>query len=185
MVASACLFIFGFATTWAPGVWIIIGESFAPRTRAKQSSLATASNWLWNFLISFFTPFITGSIQYSYGFVFAGCASPFFFPLRVGRVLMRIAGNLFAAVFVFFFLYESSDLPLESVDLVSSPARFLSPCSALSQMYNDPNCKPWTSGRWSQPGAGGLSGRHGTPMAEKGHFDHSGPTSASQSVHAA
>jgi SP family sugar:H+ symporter-like MFS transporter len=33
MIISACLFILGYATTWAPGVWIIIGETFPTRTR--------------------------------------------------------------------------------------------------------------------------------------------------------
>lgn len=36
-------------------------------------ALATAANWIWNFLISFFTTFITGDIGYWYGMVFAGC----------------------------------------------------------------------------------------------------------------
>jgi SP family sugar:H+ symporter-like MFS transporter len=36
-------------------------------------SLATASNWLWNFLLAFFTPFITGAIDFRFGYVFAGC----------------------------------------------------------------------------------------------------------------
>ncbi|KAF9005036.1 general substrate transporter [Cyathus striatus] len=117
MIVSACLFILGFSTTWAPGIWIIIGETFPTRTRAKQAALATASNWLWNFLIAFFTPFITSAIKFRYGFVFAAC-------------------NLAAAFVVFFFLYESSDLSLESVDV----------------MYNDPKCKPWTSSRWAPPG---------------------------------
>ncbi|EIN09409.1 general substrate transporter [Punctularia strigosozonata HHB-11173 SS5] len=117
MVASACMFILGFATTWAPGTWVVIGESFGPRTRAKQSALATGSNWFWNFLISFFTPYISGSIGYAYGFVFAGC-------------------NLAAALAVSLFSYESSELTLEAVDM----------------MYNDPNCKPWTSHRWAPPG---------------------------------
>ena len=35
-----------------------MGEVFPTRTRAKQAGLATASNWIWNFLIAFFTPFI-------------------------------------------------------------------------------------------------------------------------------
>jgi SP family sugar:H+ symporter-like MFS transporter len=117
MIISACLFIFGYAMTWAPGVWIIIGETFPTRTRAKQASLATASNWLWNFLLAFFTPFIVGDIGYAYGFIFAGC-------------------NLAGAIIVFFFLYESSDLSLESVDM----------------MYNDPNTKAWTSHRWAPEG---------------------------------
>lgn len=55
------------------------------------------SNRLWNFLIAFFTPFITRAIGFSYGFVFAGC-------------------NLANAIIVFFFLYESSGISLEAVD---------------------------------------------------------------------
>ncbi|KAG7087320.1 hypothetical protein E1B28_013297 [Marasmius oreades] len=113
MIVSACLFIFGYAMTWAPGVWILIGETFPTRTRAKQGALSTASNWLWNFLLAFFTPFIANAIQYRYGFVFAAC-------------------NLLGAVVVYFFLYESSDLTLEAVD----------------EMYNDPDCKAWTSRKW-------------------------------------
>ena len=72
---------------------------------------------IWNFLLAFFTPFITDAIHYSYGFVFAGC-------------------NLAGAIVVYFFLYESSDLSLESVDM----------------MYCDPRCKPWTSRRWAPEG---------------------------------
>ena len=72
MIVSACLFILGYAMTWAPGIWILTGETFPTRTRAYQASLAAGSNWLWNFLLAFFTPFITKAIQYRYGFVFAG-----------------------------------------------------------------------------------------------------------------
>jgi len=68
------------------------------------------SSWL-------FTPFIVKSIKYRYGFIFASC-------------------NLLGAVVVYFFLYESSDLTLESVNL----------------MYTDPTCKPWTSRQWAPPG---------------------------------
>jgi SP family sugar:H+ symporter-like MFS transporter len=46
MIVSACLFILGYASTWAPGIWILIGETFPTRTRAKQGALATASNWV-------------------------------------------------------------------------------------------------------------------------------------------
>lgn len=56
-----------------------------------------ASNWTFNFLLAFFTSFITADIGFSYGFVFAGC-------------------NLAGAIIVFFFLYESSNLSLENVD---------------------------------------------------------------------
>ncbi|KAJ7437177.1 general substrate transporter [Mycena latifolia] len=117
MIVSACLFILGYASTWAPGVWILIGETFPTRTRAKQAALSTSSNWLWNFLLAFFTPFINTAISYRYGFVFAAC-------------------NLAGAAIVYFFLYESSDLTLEAVDI----------------MYNDPACKPSTSRQWAPPG---------------------------------
>ena len=80
MIISACMFILGYATTWAPGVWIIIGETFPMRTRAKQGAISTASNWLWNFLLAFFTPFIVRAIQFRYGFVFAGTPFPPSFP---------------------------------------------------------------------------------------------------------
>ncbi|KAH6905227.1 monosaccharide transporter [Coprinopsis sp. MPI-PUGE-AT-0042] len=117
MITSACLFILGFAMSWAPGIWIIIGETFPTKTRAKQGALSTMCNWIWNFLIAFFTPLITGSIGFRYGFVFAAC-------------------NLAGAVIVYLFLYESSNLSLESVD----------------NMYNDPDCKPWTSRKWVPAG---------------------------------
>jgi len=123
MIVSACLFILGFATTWAPGIWILIGETFPTRTRAKQGALATASNWFWNFLLAFFTPFVVSAIGFSYGFIFAGC-------------------NLLGAAVVYFFLYESSGLSLEMVDM----------------MYQDPVCKPWNSGKWAPEGYSSREG---------------------------
>ncbi|KIY64429.1 general substrate transporter [Cylindrobasidium torrendii FP15055 ss-10] len=97
MIFASCMFILGFASTWAPGAWVIVGETFPMRTRAKQAALATASNWLWNFLLAFFTPFITKDISFKYGFVFAAC-------------------NLVASVVIYFFLYESAGLTLEAVE---------------------------------------------------------------------
>ncbi|KAI5452213.1 hypothetical protein NCC49_001148 [Naganishia albida] len=117
MIVSACLFIFSYASTWAPGIWILIGETGTRKNRARQAALATASNWLWNFLIAFFTPFITRDIGYAYGFVFAGC-------------------NLAGAVFVYFFLFESSKISLEMID----------------RMYSEPGLKAWQSGRWAPDG---------------------------------
>jgi SP family sugar:H+ symporter-like MFS transporter len=46
MIVAACMFIASFAATWGPFIWVIIGETFPLRTRAKQASLATAFNWL-------------------------------------------------------------------------------------------------------------------------------------------
>lgn len=48
MIAFACLFIAGYAMTWAPIVWAIVGELYPTRYRATAMGLATASNWTWN-----------------------------------------------------------------------------------------------------------------------------------------
>lgn len=97
MIVFACLFIASFATTWGPLVWAVISEMFPYRYRAIAMAMCTASNWFWNFLLAFFTPFITGDIQFAYGYVFAGC-------------------NLAAFVVVYLFLIESSGRTLEEVD---------------------------------------------------------------------
>ncbi|KAL3424112.1 hypothetical protein PVAG01_03393 [Phlyctema vagabunda] len=97
MIVFACLFIVSFATTWGPLVWACIGEMFPYRYRAVAMAFATASNWFWNFMLAFFTPFITGDIDFMYGYVFAGC-------------------NLAAFFLVYFFLIESSGKTLEEVD---------------------------------------------------------------------
>ncbi|KAJ5818267.1 hypothetical protein N7474_003858 [Penicillium riverlandense] len=99
LVVFACLFITGFAMTWGPMVWAIVAELYPSRYRARAMAMATASNWLWNFLIGFFTPFITGDIDFAYGYVFAGC--------------------LFIAVLVvYFFVIEGKDKTLEEMDMM-------------------------------------------------------------------
>lgn len=97
MVVFACLFITGFAMTWGPMIWAIVAEIYPSRYRARSMALATASNWLWNFLLAFFTPFITGDIDFAYGYVFAGCL-------------------LVAAVTVYFFVIEGQGRTLEEMD---------------------------------------------------------------------
>ncbi|KAI5925266.1 high affinity glucose transporter ght1 [Camillea tinctor] len=104
MIVSACMYIASFAGTWGPMAWVVIGEIFPLRTRSKQASLATAGNWLGNFLISFLTPIADSGISYAYGYVFVGT-------------------NLAAAVVVWFFLFESRALSLEHVDLMYSDTK--------------------------------------------------------------
>lgn len=97
MIVFTCFFIVGFATTWGPMVWAIVGELYPARYRATCMGLATASNWTWNFLISFFTPFISGAIDFQYGYVFAVC-------------------SFAAAVIVYVFVNETQGRTLEEVD---------------------------------------------------------------------
>ncbi|MCJ1311738.1 hexose transporter hxt1 [Agyrium rufum] len=97
MIVFAALFIAGYAVTWGPIVWCIVGELYPSRYRAKSMALATSSNWTWNFLISFFTPFITSAIDYRYGYIFA-------------------AGCFAGALVVYFFVCEGSGKTLEEID---------------------------------------------------------------------
>ncbi|KAF7194439.1 Hexose transporter 2 [Pseudocercospora fuligena] len=97
LIVFSCLAIAAFATTWGPLVWAVVGELYPMKYRGPCMALATASNWLWNFLISFFTRFITDAIDYFYGFVFAGCCA----------ALVAI---------VFFFMIETKDRSLEEID---------------------------------------------------------------------
>lgn len=50
LIVFSCLAIAAFATTWGPLVWAVVGELYPSRYRAPCMALATASNWLWNFL---------------------------------------------------------------------------------------------------------------------------------------
>jgi MFS family permease len=56
LIVATCLFIASFAGTWGPMAWVVIGETFPQRTRAKQASLATAGNWLGNCKSTCFVP---------------------------------------------------------------------------------------------------------------------------------
>ncbi|KAJ5621824.1 hypothetical protein N7528_005056 [Penicillium herquei] len=97
MIVVACLFIAVYAMTWGPMIWTIVAELFPSKYRAKGMALSTSANWIWNFLISFFTSFITADIDFAYGYVFAGC--------------------MFVAAFViYFFVIEGRGRTLEEVD---------------------------------------------------------------------
>lgn len=75
MIVFACLFIAGYAMTWGPVIWVVVGELYPTRYRTMCMGLSSSSNWIWNFLISFFSPFITSAIDYSYGYIFASCCA--------------------------------------------------------------------------------------------------------------
>ncbi|KAI2625407.1 general substrate transporter [Hypomontagnella submonticulosa] len=97
LIVFSCLAIAAFATTWGPLVWAVVAELYPSRYRAPCMALATATNWFWNFMISFFTRFITDAIDYFYGFVFAGCCAALI-------------------VIVYFFVIETKDRSLEEID---------------------------------------------------------------------
>lgn len=53
-VSFVCIYIFFFASTWGPLAWVVTGEIFPLKTRAKSLSMTTATNWLFNWAIGKF-----------------------------------------------------------------------------------------------------------------------------------
>jgi len=96
LIVFSCLFIVAFATTWGPLVWTIVAELYPSKYRAPCMALAMASNWLWNYLISFFTASIVRKIHWWYGMVFAAC-------------------SLALGVIVYLFVIETKDRSLEGL----------------------------------------------------------------------
>ncbi|KAK7677399.1 hypothetical protein QCA50_019615 [Cerrena zonata] len=100
LVAFTCLSIASFAMSWGEA-WVVSSEIFTTRTRAKSVSLATASNWLWNWAIAYATPYLVDKEHANLGskifFVWGGF-------------------NLVNVLFSFLFIYETKGLTLEQVD---------------------------------------------------------------------
>ncbi|KAL0570652.1 hypothetical protein V5O48_011300 [Marasmius crinis-equi] len=97
LVAFAVLHVLSFSIFWGPVPWVYLGESFPLRVRPKCIALGSATNWLWNFLLSFFAPKIAADIG----------------PL----ILLIFFGMLvFGFVYVWFAIPETKGLSLEEVD---------------------------------------------------------------------
>ncbi|CAI4951624.1 CGH_3_HP_G0047270.mRNA.1.CDS.1 [Saccharomyces cerevisiae] len=97
MIVFTCFYLFCFATTWAPIPFVVNSETFPLRVKSKCMAIAQACNWIWGFLIGFFTPFISNAIDFYYGYVFMGCL-------------------VFSYFYVFFFVPETKGLTLEEVN---------------------------------------------------------------------
>ena len=72
---------------------------FDPNMRSLAQALAAASNWLWNFLISRFTPQMFAKMDYGVYFFFSSL------------MILSVA-------FVYFLVPETKGIPLESMDLL-------------------------------------------------------------------
>ncbi len=100
-IAFICIFIFFFASTWGPGAWVVIGEIFPLPIRSRGVGLSTASNWLWNCIISVITPYMVGTDKGN-----------------LGPKVFFVWGGLCTCAFVYayFLIPETKGLSLEQVD---------------------------------------------------------------------
>ncbi|KAL8277843.1 hypothetical protein RQP46_009662 [Phenoliferia psychrophenolica] len=72
LIAFAVLHVASFSLLWGPVPWVYLGESFPLRVRAKCIALGAATNWLWNFLLAYFSPRIAADIGPLILLIFAG-----------------------------------------------------------------------------------------------------------------
>ena len=91
-----------------PVSWTYPAELFPMRVRAKAVSVATATNWAFNFALAWFVPPALSNIAYKTYFIFgtfnfAACIHIFFcFPETAGRTLEEVEeifqqGHIFTA----------------------------------------------------------------------------------------
>jgi MFS transporter, SP family, sugar:H+ symporter len=57
-IAFVCIYIFFFASTWGPLAWVVTGEIFPLKTRAKSLSMTTATNVSPPYSFSLSSPFL-------------------------------------------------------------------------------------------------------------------------------
>ncbi|UJR17200.1 hypothetical protein I4U23_004095 [Adineta vaga] len=109
LIALICIYIAFFASTWGPSAWVITGELYPITIRAKCMSLSSASNWLFNFILSYVTPYMIDKdkgnlgtdVFFIWGITCTGCL-----------------------IFAFFCIWETKGLSLEQVNYLvknSSP----------------------------------------------------------------
>jgi SP family sugar:H+ symporter-like MFS transporter len=95
-LVGANLFVVCFGATWGPLVWVLLGEIFPNRMRAKALGLAAAAQWIANFLVTLSFPYLSDfSLAFTYG--------------------MYAAFAALSLVFVFLFVPETKGVKLEDV----------------------------------------------------------------------
>jgi sugar porter (SP) family MFS transporter len=103
LIVFVCIYLFFFASSWGPVVWVVTSEIYPLKVRAKSMSISTASNWLLNFSLAYGTPYLVNS-----GPGYANLQAKVFF---IWGTFCAIA-----MVFVWTMVYETSKISLEQID---------------------------------------------------------------------
>ncbi|MCW2509320.1 MAG: sugar transporter, partial [Modestobacter sp.] len=95
-LVAANVFVISFGATWGPLVWVLLGEMFPNRIRAKALGVAAAAQWIANFAITLsFPPLADLSLVFTYA--------------------MYAAFALISLLFVFFLIPETKGITLEDM----------------------------------------------------------------------
>ncbi|KAF2202828.1 high affinity glucose transporter [Delitschia confertaspora ATCC 74209] len=96
VIACTYLFVASYAPTWGPVSWIYPPELYPLRIRSKAVAITTASNWIFNFALSYFVPPAFVNIQWKVYIVFGVFCTAmaihvfFLFPETSGKTLEDI-----------------------------------------------------------------------------------------------
>ncbi|OCB83889.1 sugar transporter [Sanghuangporus baumii] len=71
MAAMLYIYVAFYSMGWGPLPWVYVSDIFPTRTRHYGLSVASASQWLWNFVVSYTTPRIIASLGYKIFLMFA------------------------------------------------------------------------------------------------------------------
>ena len=81
---AANVFVFFFAFSWGPVVWVLLGEMFPNRIRAAALAVAASAQWIANFIVSTTFPTLSEiSLALAYGIYTTFAIGSFFFVLRI------------------------------------------------------------------------------------------------------
>ncbi|THG31383.1 sugar porter family MFS transporter [Glaciibacter flavus] len=79
-LVAANIFVVCFGASWGPLVWVLLGEIFPTKIRAKALGLAASAQWIANFLITVSFPALADfSLTFTYGMYAAFAVLSFFF----------------------------------------------------------------------------------------------------------
>lgn len=71
MAAMLYIYVAFYSMGWGPLPWVYVSDIFPTRTRHYGLALASASQWLWNFVVSRVTPNIIAELGYKIFLMFA------------------------------------------------------------------------------------------------------------------
>ena len=114
-IAFTCIYIFFFACSWGPVAWVVTGEIFPLKARAKGLSMTTASNWLLNWAIAYATPYLVNNNPDS---------PPQGVDLKSKIFFLWGSCCLLCFFFVYALIYETKGLSLEQVDELYAKVRY-------------------------------------------------------------
>lgn len=79
-LVAANIFVVSFGASWGPLVWVLLGEIFPSRIRARALGLAAAAQWIANFAITLtFPSMAAASLPLTYGMYALFAVASFFF----------------------------------------------------------------------------------------------------------